>query len=252
MENGLYPALLACVDNLLSHGGVYLLDNAAKRRQPSLMMFSVLLAAAAVTAPVPAMTTDWWSNYYDTPRRGLAPGELSVVVAEITVNTRGYFAGCVGRAYVGNSKMGPYVCSRLKMRAVFDPARGPDGRKVTGIYRKLIVNANVKTETRFRAPNFGIHVPASAESAKDNPFEIQFYLDASGRVSDCSLIDAVGINLERHKQMVDSAIVQRACAEILSQLKPVPPRDKHGNPIPTVQNALVIIDRPVESHNQER
>jgi hypothetical protein len=215
-------------------------------------MFSVVLAAAAVTAPVPAMTTDWWSNYYDTPARGLAPGELSVVVAEMTVNTRGYIARCVGHAYVGNPQMGPYVCSRLQMRAVFDPARGPDGRKVTGIYRKLIVVANVKTETQYRAPNFGIHINTPAGSAKDNPFEIQFYLDSNGQVSDCSLTEAVGINLERHKQLVDTAIVQRACAEIPGQLKPVPPRDKHGNAIPTVQNALVIIDRPVEPHNQER
>jgi hypothetical protein len=216
------------------------------------MMFSFLLAAATVTAPVPAMTTDWWSNYYDTPARGLAPGEASLVVAEITVNTSGYVASCVGRAYLGNPQMGPYVCSRLKMRAVFKPARGPDGRRVIGIYRKLIVVANVKAETRFRAPNFGIHIPASAASAKDNPFEIQFYLDANGRVSDCSLIDAIGLNLERHVQVVDPTIVQRACAEIPSQLRPVPPRDKHGNPVPTAQNALVIIGGPVDSHNQER
>lgn len=216
------------------------------------MMFSVLLAAVAVTAPVPAMTTDWWSNYYDTPAKGLAPGELSVVVAEITVNTRGYFADCVGRTYVGNPQMGPYVCSRLKRRAVFKPARGPDGNKVIGIYRKLITVANVKTETQFRAPRFGIHVPTSAGSAKDNPFEIQFYLNASGQVSDCSLIESIGLNLERHKQVVDQVVVQRACAEIPSQLKPVPPRDKQGKPIPTAQNALVIIGGPVDSRNQER
>jgi hypothetical protein len=216
------------------------------------MLFSALLAAATVTAPVPAMTTDWWSNYYDTPAQGLAPGEMSLVVAEMTVSQSGYIAGCVGHAYLGNPQMGPYVCSRLKMRAVFKPARGPDGRKVIGIYRKLISVANVKTETQFRVPNFGIHVRAPAGSAKDNPFEIQFYLGANGQVSDCSLIDAVGLNLERHKQVVDPATVQRACAEIPNQLKPVPPRDKHGNPVPTAQNALVIIGGPVESHNQER
>jgi hypothetical protein len=216
------------------------------------MLFSLLLAAAAVTAPVPAMSDDWWSNYYDTPDRGLALGELSVVVAEITVDTRGHFASCVGHAYTGNPQMGPYVCSRLKMRADFEPARGPDGQKVVGIYRKLITVANVKTETKFRGPRFGIHIPAPAQSAKDNPFEIQFYLDANGHASDCSLIDSIGLHLERHKQLVDPAVVQRACAQIPNQLNPVPPRDKLGNPIPTAQNALVIIDSPVDSHNQER
>src|SRR5438045_2354541 len=113
-------------------------------------MFSVLLAAAAAAAPVPAMTTDWWSDYYDTPSQGLALGEMSLVVAEMTINTHGYISGCDGHAYAGNPQMGPYVCSRLRQRAVFEPARAPDGRKVTGVYRKLIVTANVTKETKFR------------------------------------------------------------------------------------------------------
>ena len=213
-------------------------------------MFGVFLAAATAIAPVPAMNTDWWSDYYDTPTQGLAPGEASLVVAELTVNTSGYIVECIGRPYLGNPQMGPYVCSRLKMRGEFEPARAPDGRKVVGVYRKMIFVANVNKETSFRAPNFGIHIPAAAESAGDNPFEIQFYLDTNGQATDCSLIEAVGIHLERHKQVVDPATVQRACAEISRQLKPVPPRDRHGNPIPTSQNALVIVDKRVDPHNQ--
>jgi hypothetical protein len=215
-------------------------------------MFNAFLAAAAVTAPIPATTTDWWSDYYDRPGQGLTRGELSVVVAEITVNTRGYFAGCVGRVYAGNPQMGPYVCGRLKMRAEFEPARGPDGRKITGIYRKLIIVANVNKETQFRAPDFGIRIAARPGDAKDNPFEIQFYLDASGKVSDCSLVDSVGLNLAKHKQVVDPALVQLACGEIPNQLKPLPPRDTHGNPFPTVQNALVITGGLSDLHNQDR
>jgi hypothetical protein len=157
------------------------------------------------------MTSDWWSDYYDTPSQGLAPGEMSLVVAEMTINTHGYISDCVGRVYAGNPQMGPYVCSRLRQRAVFEPAKGPDGRKVVGIYRKLIVVANVKKDTSFRMPNFGIHIASSGQAASDNPFEIQFYLDASGNVSDCSLIDSVGINLEKHKQVVDAATIQRMC-----------------------------------------
>jgi len=213
-------------------------------------MISLLLSLATATAPVPAMKTDWWSNYYDTPKSGVAVGEMSLVVAEITVNKYGGFAGCIGRVFSGNPQMGPYVCSRLKMRAEFEPARGPDGQKVVGIYRKLIIVANVKSDTRFRSPRFGIHIPASGMSVSDNPFEIQFYLDASGQVTDCSLVDSVGINLERHQQVVDEALVQSACTEVSRQLKPLPPRDKRGNPIPTTQNALVTVDNPVVPDNQ--
>lgn len=168
----------------------------------------------------------------------------------MTINTHGYISDCVGHVYAGNPQIGPYVCSRLRMRAVFDPARGPDGRKVVGVYRKLIVVANVAKETNFRMPNFGIHVRGSGQTASDNPFEIQFYLDANGSVSDCSLIDSIGINLEKHKQVVDPETVQRACAEIPAQLTPLPRRDSHGVLVPTSQNALVIVDRPVDPHNQ--
>lgn len=211
-------------------------------------MFSVLLAAAAATAPIPNMATDWWSNYYDIPSKGLAPGELSLVVAEITVNKRGAFEGCVGRVYLGNPNMGPYVCSRLKLRALFKPARASDGSKIYGVYRKLIVVANVRETTRYRTPRFGIHLP-SGTTPSHNPFEIQFHVGTDGTVSDCSLIESVGINLERRKQVVDPALVQSACAEVASQLKPAPARDKDGQAVPSVQNALVAVDRPIEPDN---
>jgi hypothetical protein len=198
--------------------------------------------AAAATAPVPSMTNDWWSDYYDWPSKGLAPGEASVVMAEITVNTNGYFANCVGHAYLGNPMVAPYVCSRLKNRALFKPARAADGRKIIGIYRKLIIVANVSKEFRFTLPKFGIRLHGKGRGVSDNPFEIQFYLDGNGVVSDCSLIDSIGINLNRHKQVIDPAYVQQACADVPRQIAPVPPRDKNGNGIPTVQNALVVVD----------
>ena len=217
---------------------------------------AILLAAATVVAPVPNMTTDWWSNNYDTPEQGLAPGEVSLIVAEITVSKRGHFAGCTGKAYLGNPQMGPYVCSRLKLRARFEPARGPDGERIVGVYRKMITVANIETDFTdrrktygFRAPAFGIGIPASVGGSSDSPFEIQFYLAADGQVRDCSLIESVGINLERHKQSVEPAAVERACAEIPAQLKPVPLRDKGGNAIPSVQNALVIVGGAAKAHN---
>lgn len=213
------------------------------------MLISFFLAAATATAPVPAMTTDWWSAHYDTPTKGLAPGEISLVVAEITVTRHGGFGGCVGRVYMGNPQMGPYVCSRLKKRAKFKPARTADGTPVVGVYRKMITVANVREEISFRAPKFGIWVPALEGSVSESPFEIQYYLSAEGRVSDCSLVEAVGINLERRPQLVDPRVVARACAEVMSQLKPVPPRDRQGLAVPSVQNALVISGGTAGSHN---
>lgn len=214
-------------------------------------MLSVLVAMAAASAPVPVMTVDWWSDYYDTPTQGLAKGELSVVIAEMTINKYGYFDNCAGRVYAGNPQMGPYVCSRLRQRAVFEPARGPDGRKVIGVYRKLIMVANVTKDTQFKKVRFGIEIPGPSPQSSENPFEIQFFLNEAGQVSDCSLIESVGINLLKHKQVVDPALVQRACAEVPMQLKPVPPIGKNGKPIPTAQNALLVVDKGIVQHNQQ-
>jgi len=205
------------------------------------MMLGVYLIAAAVTAtaPVPSMTDDWWSYVYDFPTRGIKLGELSVVEAEILVNKRGTFKECVGHVHIGNPQMGPYVCSRLKKRGMFDPARGPDGKRMFGVYRTLIVNANVTEDTTFKVTRpSNIRLKAQGHEFED--FEIQFMLDASGRVSDCSLIEEIGLHLYRHKQIVEPALVESACAAIPSQMHPVPPKDKNGAPIATVQNALVV------------
>ncbi|MEO7865680.1 MAG: hypothetical protein ABIR63_07445 [Sphingomicrobium sp.] len=193
------------------------------------------------------MTTDWWSPVYDYPRRGLAPGEVSLVVAEITVNKYGGFAGCVGHAYLGNPQMGPYVCSRLQKRGEFEAARGPDGKKVIGIYRKLIAVANIQDDSfSYRVSNYGVAIPLPVDSSPVEEFEIQFFLDASGRIQDCSLIDAVDINLFRTKQVVEPGLVSAACAMVPVQMKPVPPRDHKGQPIPTTQNALFNTYRSAE------
>jgi hypothetical protein len=52
---------------------------------------------------------------------------------------------------------------------------------------------------------------------------------------------SLGLNLDEQKA------VERFQKDVVA-----PSRDKRGNPIPTAQNALVIIGGPVESHNQER
>ena len=92
------------------------------------MVFSAILAATVVTAPVPATTTDWWSNYYDTPARGLAPGEFSVVVAEITVALHQSKTG-----WIGQSKRADEQALGIDQRAPDPFAGGRKHREAIGI-----------------------------------------------------------------------------------------------------------------------
>lgn len=202
------------------------------------MVTAFLIAAATATAPIPDMTGDWWSNHYDMPRRGIRPGEASVVEAEITVDPNGHWLACVGHPHVGNPQMGPYVCDRLKKRAHFLPARDAAGNKAAGKFREIVTLANVTTE-RFslRWPDsigLGVDAPTSGQ------FQIQFALSADGTVSQCSLIEEIGINLRKHRQVVDPQTVERACAALPGKARGLVALDKAGQPVASVQNMHVF------------
>jgi len=207
-------------------------------------MIAMLAAAAAFTAPVPAMTNDWFSPVYDWPKNGLRPNELLVVAAEITVNRNGYMERCTGHVYSGIPEMGPYVCSRLKLRNVFEPARDPQKQRMYGVYRNFVVLFNGGRDTDFpkayRSSNFDIAAPAGSNAPKRG-FFIQFAVDAQGRPSACSLVREAGFGLSRHRQVVDAAIVERACSELPRRMRLEPARDRKGVAVPSVQNALVGI-----------
>ena len=209
-------------------------------------MFPMLAAAAAFTAPVPAMTNDWFSPVYDWPKTGIGRNELVVVEAEITVNRNGYMERCTGHVRSGNPQMGPYVCSRLKLRNVFEPARDPDGKRMFGVYRNFVVLFNGGRDSKefppYRATDFDIAAAAGKDAARR--FFIQFAVDPQGRPSACSLVKEAGFGLGRHAQVIDPAIVERACAEVATRMRLEPARDRKGAAVASVQNALVGIIEP--------
>lgn len=206
-------------------------------------MISMLTAAAVFTAPVPAMTNDWFSPVYDWPKTGLRPNELLVVEAEITVNPRGYMQSCTGHVYSGIPAMGPYVCSRLRLRNVFEPARDAEKHRIYGVYRNFIILFSGSRNTKefpkdYRHSDFDIAVPAGSKLST-HYFIIQFAVDAQGRPSHCSLVAQAGFGLGRHRQEIAPAIVERACADVPLNLHVAPTRDGSGNAVPSVQNATV-------------
>jgi hypothetical protein len=204
-------------------------------------MFVYLIAVAAFTAPVPAMTNDWFSPVYDFPT-SLKPNELLVVEAEITVNPHGYMQSCTGHVFSGNPAMGPYVCSRLRLRNVFEPARDSDKSRIYGVYRNFIILFNGRDTkqlpTQYRSSDFNVAIPSGSKAPKHG-FFIQFAVDTQGRPSNCSLVAEAGFGLNKHRQSVDPAIVERACSDVPSKLRTAPARDGSGSAVRSVQNALI-------------
>jgi hypothetical protein len=207
-------------------------------------MFSVFFAAPAVfSAPVPAMNYDWFSSVYDFPKNGMKPNELVSVQVDVTVNRRGQIQSCTGHVHSGIPEMGPYVCSRLKQRGVFDPARDPEKRRMYGVYRTfVIIWNNVRPggnpPKNYRSTDFDIVIPAGAKM-KLKSVVIQFAVDEQGNASSCSLVPALGYGLYREKQVVDPSIVASACAALPTKMRIQPAKDETGKAVPSVQNAII-------------
>jgi hypothetical protein len=205
-------------------------------------MIPLIAAAAIYTAPFPAMTEDWFSGVYDWPKNGLKRDELSDVEVAITVNPHGAFQNCSWKVHSGNPQMGPYVCERLRIRGVFEPARSPDGKRMYGVYRTFVLlwNGDADPPKEYPRSDFDIRVsPVAAEQIKHGKFIIQFAVDAEARASSCSLVREVGLGLYREKQRVDPAVVSQACGELVLKMRMVPARDSSGSLVPSVQNAAV-------------
>lgn len=207
-------------------------------------MLLMLAAAAAISAPVPAMNYDWFSGVYDWPSRGVGKNELVNIGVDVTVNPYGYMQSCASHVRSGLPALGPYVCSRLGARAEFDAARDASGRRVYGIYRTSVVLWNGEAKDlpkHIETSNFSISGKDGVARPDTGPFTIQFAVDAEGHPSICNLAPTVGYGLGRRKQQVDSPLVVQACAQLPLQMHIEPARDRSGRAVPSVQTADVYV-----------
>jgi hypothetical protein len=206
-------------------------------------MIHLLAAAAVYSAPVPAMNYDWFSAVYDFPRNGIKENELVIVQVDNTINPHGYIQGCTGHVYAGIPQMGPYVCSRLRQRGEFDPARDPSGRRMFGVYRTFVVLWTGSKRENFpkdyRHTDFDVSVPASIDLGKEKSVVVQFAVDAQGHTSSCSQAAVVGYGLYKEKQSVNPAAMSLACEAVPTKLHVEPAHDSSGKPVASVQNAIV-------------
>ena len=209
-------------------------------------MLTLLAAATAFTAPVPAMDYDWFSGIYDWPKNGIKQNELVIVQVDVTVNPHGYIEGCEGHVRAGIPQLGPYVCGRLRMRGEFDPARDGENRRTYGIYRTAVVLWNGDSKDFPKKPgvtDFTIVNSGGAKTPIGDSLVIQFAVDTQGKPSmnTCSAVRTLGYGLNRTKQSVDPALVAQACAELSLKMKLEPARNPSGRAVPSVQSANVEV-----------
>lgn len=207
-------------------------------------MLLMLAAAAAISAPVPAMNYDWFSGVYDWPNKGVGKNQLVNIAVDVTVNPYGYMQSCVSHVRSGLQALGPYVCSRLGARAEFDVARDARGRRVYGIYRTSVVlwNGDAKDLPKhIETSNFTISRNDGVAAPDNGTFTIQFAVDADGHPSTCNLAPTVGYGLNRRKQQIEAPLVEQACKDLPLKMHIEPARDRSGRAVPSVQTADVSV-----------
>jgi hypothetical protein len=202
-------------------------------------MIFILAAAAALasptghyTAPVAKFSDSWIEPYFDWPEGAVQEGTYTAVSFELTVNPYGGIVGCKVTNVVGREGMGELTCRLLRVRARFDPARDPSGKRLHGIYRNTIVWwAPKESQTGWHPPEYAqykVTVDRLPTGADGRPAYIQFFVDAQGQASACS---------PEGKERRELAAI--ACQRLGAVFKSEPARDRSGRPVDSVQDAKV-------------
>jgi len=206
-------------------------------------MISLLLAAAVAaspagqyTAPVARYSDSWIVPYLDWPRSGVPKGTYTAASVELTVNSYGGVSGCKVVKVVGAAGMGDLTCDLLRVRARFDPARDPSGRRLWGIYRTRIIWWAPEDDMAkdWRPPadaNYQVTVDALPSSAKRPAVAwIQFAVDKTGQASGCNGVSEAD---------EDREFAQLACERLGPTFKSEAALDRGGRPVDSVQTATV-------------
>ncbi len=204
-------------------------------------MIALLLAAAAAaaspapdrySAPVAKYSDSWIEPYFDWPEGAVQQGTYTAVSFELTVNPYGGIVGCKVTNVVGREGMGELTCRLLRVRARFDPARDPSGRRLHGVYRNTMVWwAQEDGQTGWRPPEYAqykVTADRLPPDAKTRTAYIQFFVDTQGQASGCS---------PEGKDRRELATI--ACERLGPVFKSEPAHDRRGRAVDSVQDAKV-------------
>lgn len=200
-------------------------------------MIAFAAASAGYTGPIPVYRDSWLSPAIDFPISGINADSYTQVAVELTVDPHGGAFDCRAKVVAGNSGMAAYTCKLLKVRALFDPARDPSGRRMYGVDREMFNWVMIdKLKPPFSIPrsaHFELKVPHLPPGTKQPAFgRIQFAVDVGGNASACSPA----------KDEKERALAELACAALGENFHVEPARDRKGQPVASVQNADVKLE----------
>ena len=191
-----------------------------------------LVAIVAVTPAEPISLVRWFpaSEY---PSRALIMHQQGDTAYRLTVSPEGKMISCDIAESSGSPNLDNFVCPQLERRARFKPALDEHGKPTTAVYRNRIrwIYPGAGGPDRYISYDIALRVKA-LPSGFETPYRVQIALvvEADGSVSGCSPKDIT----------IPKALVNVACAQAASALKPVPPKDQNGAAVRSVQNADIV------------
>jgi TonB family protein len=195
--------------------------------------------AAQLSAPVPTNLPNWFV-FDDFPAYlvNRQPGVWAVGI-RVTVGPDGAIRSCEVESSSGDRGLDELSCKKVREGANFRPATSEGGAAVPGLYRTYIAwdvtkvpaatsrvsNADLNLSVASLPP--GIQSPAAVR--------VMFAVDPHGRMTSCKSEPTVSFEQVAN----DPALVAVACDQLMKSYKPVPAKNSAGQPVPSVQDAIV-------------
>lgn len=191
-----------------------------------------LAVAAQLSAPVP--TNKRLVTSADVPVELLHEDEIKLVQFRVTVTPQGKPQDCQVEVSSGDLKIDALTCALVKRRARFRAATDVDGKAAYGVYRAFItwwMSSTRGTPPSVTTRDLEIMVKDLPRGIRSPaPVELMFAVDSNGHPSSC----------KGERETDHPTLVKIGCDQLVKSFTAVPARTNVGNPVRSVQNAIVL------------
>lgn len=199
-------------------------------------MFGLSILAGAVVAAAPVTPAPWFT-FDDYPMKAFEKNQEGVTQFELLISPTGKIAECKVTVSSGSEELDRTTCRLANKRAQFNPARGPDGQAVFGVYRSQALWAIPDNRiTANIGPDLEVSVNQLPAGTTEPPVvKLAYAVDAQGKASGCTLMPS---SLKQ-----PAVLVELGCRELLSKAGVAPVVGPAGQPVPAVRTAAVRFNK---------
>ena len=201
-------------------------------------MFSIILVAAAHLSAPQGVDVRYLVTVDDLPIEYLPVVSDRSVGIRLTVRPDGQVQSCEVEYESGVEQVDRYTCKLAKRRARFTAASADAGTPSYAVYRTTVRWVTTGFAEAGPAPNVAdlTLTVNQLPVGKKSPLylNVAFEVDQSGHASSCAI-------MSQPKPLTsdEQDLVKVACDQIVATYRPIPAKNEQGQPVASVQNALV-------------